>query len=64
MTNLTEQMQHWRDGAVSDSEILAALCEAQAEVIGAMRQNETRLADARAERMGLRAKFPFSDGSR
>ncbi len=45
MVNLEEKMQQWRDGLLSDGEILGFLHNAQFEVLESMNKKETALAE-------------------
>lgn len=53
----TELMRQWRDGLLSNAEILAWTLNAVAEVQQAMLAEETAKADARLLRIGV---VPFS----
>jgi hypothetical protein len=56
---LTQRMDQWRNGELSDSEILGYLLEAQAEVQIAMRKAETIIAEQRMRRLGLSHEVPY-----
>lgn len=55
--DLTERMKQWREGMISDSEILGYLLEAHCEVYTAMHHAETIKAEQRLHRMHVP---PFS----
>jgi hypothetical protein len=52
MNDLTERLHQWREGMLTNSEMLGYLLEAQAEVIAQLRKSEDWVTEQRSSRCG------------